>query len=375
MATPKTIEQIATNYKNNLPVVFAGIGDSIMWGSNAYAPAGEMNWPADINDPAWPTSINLFRANLKSKNPNSNVYNYAIGGWTTQNHINSNTVQTIINLGNVDVVMIALGVNDSWSGSGMTTSTYRANLQTMVTQLKTAGIQVVLIKQNAIYGKWSVYSSQPSSHAYNLKINFFPEIDTVALNNNLAIIDEWTVFNDRFEAGSYHLLMGHTDASIISLYGVDNDLHPNSNGHALIKDAYVNFLESMATFTFTVSLPRHFNAPFNSVALTYSNIAQKIYSDANCTVEDSTLGQLTTGQTNIIDKWLWNESDIPIAVQLYDSAETLGIITYSWDGITYADPTAWHLLSPGEKHNFKAKVDLTTTSTAELFFIGKRVRG
>ena len=137
---------------------------------------------------------------------------------------------------------------------------------------------------------------------------------------------------------------------------------------------YNDSINQNTILTSQVIIPRLLNRPLNSAIVTYSNIQLPLYSDSQCTIQDATLGQLNIEQINIIDRYIKNNTTNPISVQLYDTSETLSKVTYSWDGITYADPTTYHTINPGEIQNFKVKIDLTATSTPQSFLIGKRVR-
>lgn len=150
--------------------------------------------------------------------------------------------------------------------------------------------------------------------------------------------------------------------------------HPSSFGHIY------PYSEAMDALVPSALLSNAFFAtamPFvlNSGTVQQSNVTLPIYSDSSCTILDPFLSSCTAGQENIIDKYVYNNTTKNIAVQFYDTGETQGLVSYSWDGTTYSDPSAWHILEPGEKHNFKVKVDLRTVNTPQSFIIGKRVRG
>lgn len=158
-------------------------------------------------------------------------------------------------------------------------------------------------------------------------------------------------------------------------------------GDSVPAPAWLNLTTGVATYNLENYMPpnpaletniifnKFLNSSLNSAKITYSNIILSIYSDAQCTIQDATLGQLTAGQINIVDRYIQNNTSIPVSVLLYDASETLGKVTYSWDGVTYADPTVYFTINPDEIQNFKVKVDLTATSQAQSFSIGKKVKG
>lgn len=111
-------------------------------------------------------------------------------------------------------------------------------------------------------------------------------------------------------------------------------------------------------------LNRLFPIALNSAKLVYFSITLPIYSDSECTTLDSALGELTTGQVNIANKWIYNNTSIPIAVQIkpYKIKKvtkekihfTTNEMAISWDGVTY--DSSRHLVDSDEKHSIKIRV-------------------
>lgn len=95
------------------------------------------------------------------------------------------------------------------------------------------------------------------------------------------------------------------------------------------------------------------------------NVAQniKLYADEICTIDGNTINNLTLNQSNIVERWIKNPSNIPMGVLFYDTnAET----QYSTDGQNYSDPSARIEVAPNAVQKVWIKITPTQQTTYTL---------
>jgi len=260
-----------TKLKNGQPVNIAVIGASIangayplgaQSGNYDYASPGSYPNLTDGRDnPANPSYLNMLREWLQAQNPSSNVINWGICASNANWHVNiGQTVSKIIALGNVDVCIISTVINDVMGDafvSSQTVTQYKADMNTMISQLRAAGIYVILMNENAGNNKFSAISpvtippdtetlaqtmTSPTwqNYYYVMVERFFPAINEIANTYSpaLPVIDVWTPFNTMFEsvgfANSYLIYMDYS-----------YNIHPSNTGHMLIFNTLVNYFNTL----------------------------------------------------------------------------------------------------------------------------------
>ncbi len=123
---PKTMQKLL----NQEPLTIVYYGDSIMTGCNS----------SSFNhvEPNMPSLSKLITKKLTSEFGYSDIteINTAVGGWTTNNGVQSNELQNRVIKQNPDLVIIGFGANDAtWR---MDANTYGANLQNMMKKVLAA---------------------------------------------------------------------------------------------------------------------------------------------------------------------------------------------------------------------------------------------
>ena len=117
---PKTMDKLL----NNKPITIVYYGDSIMTGCNSSG--------FNKAEPNMPILSKLITKKLTSEFGLSDIteYNTAVGGWTTNNGVVQNEIQTRIINKNPDLVIIGFGANDGTFK--LDKNTYGANIQSMM---------------------------------------------------------------------------------------------------------------------------------------------------------------------------------------------------------------------------------------------------
>lgn len=120
---PKTMAKL----RNQEPLRIVFYGDSIMEGCNASA--------FNHVEPNMPMLSKLITKRLQSEFGYSDIteINTAVGGWTTNNGVQSNELQTRVINQNPDLVVIGFGVNDATYN--MDKNTFGANIQSMMRKI------------------------------------------------------------------------------------------------------------------------------------------------------------------------------------------------------------------------------------------------
>lgn len=269
---------IVANYRSNLPINIAVIGDSTSMGYGAnggpnlwtnglsYAYS---NWLIDPNMVGWnwyegndysiytdgsaritpgtqantsiPSAIRLLETYLVSKNASSHIYNYSGSGWTAGSHVTNSSISAIAGLSpKPDLVLIPLGIN-----SAKNSASQNADMQTLVTQALANGIIPVLVYENNIAmdsrtGSWFGPDSAYSDPNYWVKWtdwgSYRTSMASIASNNSIPVVDTGDV---------------SLDIEITKLY---DPFHPNASGYVQIYKKYRTWLDSVPNIT-TATLP------------------------------------------------------------------------------------------------------------------------
>lgn len=157
----------------------------------------------------------LLRKFLKSKNESSELINLSGSGWDTNDHLGIALPSTAVAphkslidgiflmQPKPDVVFIPLQINDA--NHNIDISVFYKNTSFIVRSIKSAGIDVVLVKEN--------YADIPGYSAY---VSY---IDDIAREQGVQVIDTYTP-----SLGRKDLLFDYA--------------HPNEKGHELIFEQY-----------------------------------------------------------------------------------------------------------------------------------------
>lgn len=117
-----------------------------------------------------------------------------------------------------DVVIICLGLNDSWVDSGAEKSripkeNYRANLQYMIRTLRDRDAKVILMTPNAIASQYEEWRYQRSSEYAGIARN-------IAMEEDIPLIDQWRLFEE------YASVEGQEIEDLLL-----DGMHPNDKWH------------------------------------------------------------------------------------------------------------------------------------------------
>lgn len=193
-----TIESYIRDLKTNKPVLAAVIGNSIGCG---YWSTGAPSLPSlcDVNgqllsanrstDAVTGSWVKLLRADMKVRNPASDLLNFSGNGWNSNDHRGiktaaspipspTDTVEKILALPvRPSVVYLPLQINDEPLGL----SVFEANTRAIISALAAGGVATVLVKENYISGS--------SAHA-----QFVQKTGDIAASLGIPCIDTYTPF-------------------------------------------------------------------------------------------------------------------------------------------------------------------------------------
>lgn len=199
------------------------------------------------------------------------VYNLAGAGWTTQTHIDRQTVQKFANMSpKPSIVFVQLIVNDrlldsvSISG-GITFSQYVENTRQIVSDLQAAGIRPILVKEDnealtagagVPWAEWggmggTITGTNDSTHrAY---AEYESAYDALGAELKVTVLDAYTPSLNMGQEPRYSyqgiLAPSNFRYSLMrGMMGRYNDVwHQNDTGGALILKVYEDFLSPMIT--------------------------------------------------------------------------------------------------------------------------------
>jgi lysophospholipase L1-like esterase len=129
-----------------------------------------------------------------------------------------------------DVVIISLGLNDSWVDVGAEKSripkqNYRANLQYMIRTLRERDVKVILMTPNAIASQYEDWRYKRSSEYAGIARN-------IAMEEDIPLIDQWRLFEE------YASVEGQEIEDLLL-----DGMHPNDQWHedlsAMLKDIII----------------------------------------------------------------------------------------------------------------------------------------
>jgi hypothetical protein len=163
---------------------------------------------------SWTSGGQIFIAGIEAYNSTTSQVEMMNAGWplsTTGNWVASGSPWLPLPaVGAIapDLILLDLGIND-WKNT-VAVSTYKSNLQTMITAYK-ATSDVILV---------TPAPSQTTSTPLATQQTFINALYELAISNNIPIIDNWSRW------GSYE----RANASPLLYY--TNSLHPNANGYS-----------------------------------------------------------------------------------------------------------------------------------------------
>lgn len=277
----QTASQLKQTFNSGQQVAVGVIGNSIACGyrannwQNIELDTQGMSTVGNQNNTAVGGWVQQLQVWLKSKNSTSIVHNMAGSGWTTQDHLEHNTLSLMVAKTPKPVaVFIALQVNDRLKDEGTTSggiswNQYLANTRTIIRTLIANDILPILVKENSepmpggAGWYWSDYarmgaipSGNGTSRAYS---EYVAAIDTISqdpewvslLGHAVDVIDGYspTLNTGQVPQYRYQYENGTFDNSPNGLAPLDfrydlmngwipgavNDVwHPNQAGHDLV---------------------------------------------------------------------------------------------------------------------------------------------
>jgi hypothetical protein len=238
-ARAATYQDIIRKWQSGAPIRAVIIGNSISqgyyakgWEKIRETPSGDPRGRGKLTAESWADDgidgvATQLRRLLRSKNPASTLANESADGWDSNMvlgltaKINGeppvDTIASIIAASPAyDVAFVPLQINDLTHGLAL--ESFQANQRAIVQRLKDAGIVPVLVKENATdKAEW-----------FPQWVRFMAEVDNIAAEKSVAVIDGYTPFIAAVTAGG-----GFTKAPVMYDY-----IHPNQAGHDILFSAY-----------------------------------------------------------------------------------------------------------------------------------------
>lgn len=252
-----TVEQLKTKVNNKEQVVIAIIGDSTtcgfganggvnLWSNglsylcvNSYNPNLQSDSPYFINtsgtptedqqnNKAIPSAVRLLRTYLEADNTLSKVYNLGVAGYTASMILSSNLVGYAANLSpKPQAIFFNLGINSAKNGQSQDGA-----LRALVSQAIANDILPILVKPHNI-AYWSMTATPDTWVAFGGWINYRNNIQQIADDNNLSVID-----------------LGSEDCEVDITLMYDG-FHPSNLGYVRIAKIYEEWLTDGKYFIFT----------------------------------------------------------------------------------------------------------------------------